>query len=69
MYNVISNNLHMQSYKDASSLSNKPLSYFDELAIIFGKDQETRDGTKFVGESMEAIKKREFNTYNSQSNF
>ena len=46
MYNITNNNLRMQSRKDASSLRNKPFPDFDELEIIFGKDQATGDGAE-----------------------
>ena len=38
MFNVIYNNLYMQSHKDAYGIRNKPFPSFDELAIIIRKD-------------------------------
>ncbi|KAH7653464.1 hypothetical protein IHE45_19G081600 [Dioscorea alata] len=46
----------------ASGLGNKAFLYFDELAIIFGKDQMTGDGAEFASESVEAIE-RENSTF------
>ncbi|KAH7691695.1 Myb/SANT-like domain-containing protein [Dioscorea alata] len=37
----------LKSHKEAVGLSNKQFSYFDELAIIFEKDQTTRDEVEF----------------------
>ncbi|XP_039140395.1 uncharacterized protein LOC120277602 [Dioscorea cayenensis subsp. rotundata] len=47
----------LKSHKEAAGLRNKHFPYFDELAIIFGKDQATGDGAEFASESVEALER------------
>ncbi|KAH7665638.1 Myb/SANT-like domain-containing protein [Dioscorea alata] len=45
----------LKSHKEAAGLRNKQFPYFDELAIIFGKDQAT--GAEFTSEYVEALER------------
>ncbi|KAH7666093.1 Homeobox-like domain-containing protein [Dioscorea alata] len=45
------------SHKEAAGLRNKQFPYFDELAIIFGKEQATGDGAEFTSEYVEALER------------